>query len=62
MTRSHRASRKSLKSNGFNHLFVDHESIRAGDKWADALRIAKGSCRVLCLVTPYRLDSDEVLR
>ena len=49
-----------LKRNGFDDLFVDHDSIRAGDKWTDALRSAKGSCRVvMCLVTPEWLASDE---
>jgi formylglycine-generating enzyme required for sulfatase activity len=49
-----------LKRNGFDDLFVDHESIRTGDKWTEALRRAKGSCRVVvCLVTPEWLASDE---
>jgi formylglycine-generating enzyme required for sulfatase activity len=49
-----------LKANGFTDLFVDHDSIRAGDKWAEELRRAKGSCRVvLCLATPHWLASDE---
>ena len=49
-----------LKRNGFDDLFVDHDSIRSGDKWTDALRRAKGSCRVVvCLVTPEWLASDE---
>ncbi len=49
-----------LAANGFDDLFVDHSDIRAGDKWGDALRRAKGSCRVvLCLVTPEWLASDE---
>lgn len=49
-----------LRTNGFDDLFVDHSAIRGGDKWADALRRAKASCRVvLCLVTPNWLASDE---
>lgn len=49
-----------LKANGFDDLFVDYASIRSGDKWADALRRAKASCRVvLCIVTPEWLSSDE---
>ena len=49
-----------LKANGFDDLFVDHDSIRAGDKWAEELRRAKGACRVvLCLVTQQWLESDE---
>jgi hypothetical protein len=49
-----------LKREGFDDLFVDHASIRSGDKWREALRHAKGSCRiVLCLVTAEWLASDE---
>lgn len=49
-----------LKRNRFDDLFVDHKNIYSGDKWTDALRSAKGSCRVvLCLVTPDWLASDE---
>src|SRR5690348_11413729 len=49
-----------LIAQGFDDLFVDHESIRGGDKWGDALRAAKASCRaVICLVTPQWLASDE---
>ena len=49
-----------LRANGFDDFFVDHDSIRSGDKWADALRRAKGACRVvLCLVTLEWLASDE---
>ncbi|HVM79565.1 MAG TPA: SUMF1/EgtB/PvdO family nonheme iron enzyme [Stellaceae bacterium] len=49
-----------LRGNGFDDLFVDHADIRSGDKWTEALRRAKGSCRVvLCLVTPAWLSSDE---
>ena len=49
-----------LKREGFDDLFIDHASIRSGDKWRDALRHAKASCRiVLCLVTAEWLASDE---
>lgn len=49
-----------LKSGGFSDLFIDHSSIRGGDKWADALRANAGACRVvLCLVTPNWLSSGE---
>jgi len=49
-----------LKANGFDDVFVDHESVRGGDKWTEALRRAKASCRVvLCVVTPAWLHSDE---
>ena len=49
-----------LTREGFDDLFMDHANIRSGDKWREALRHAKGSCRiVLCLVTPEWLASDE---
>lgn len=49
-----------LKANGFDDIFIDHGSIQFGDRWTDALRRAKGSCRViLCLVTHDWLLSDE---
>jgi len=49
-----------LTANGFDDFFIDHDSIRSGDKWTDELRRAKGSCRVvLCLVTREWLASDE---
>ena len=49
-----------LRANGFDDIFIDHVSIRTGDKWAEELRAAKASCRVvLCLVTPEWLHSDE---
>ena len=49
-----------LKAEGFDDLFVDHSDIRGGDKWTEALRLAKGAARVvLCLVTPRWLASDE---
>ena len=49
-----------LTANGFDDLFVDYKHIRVGDKWAEALRAAQASCRVvLFLVTPSWLASDE---
>jgi hypothetical protein len=49
-----------LARNGCTDVFVDHTEIRVGDRWTDALRNAKASCRiVLCLVTPRWLQSDE---
>jgi len=49
-----------LKRQGFDDIFVDHASIRAGDKWTEALQRASGSCRVvLCLVTPDWLASSD---
>lgn len=49
-----------LTQNGFDDLFIDHDHIRSGDKWTEALRRAKGACRVvLCLITPEWLESDE---
>lgn len=49
-----------LSANGFTDMFVDHDAIRAGAKWAEQLRSAKRSCRVvLCFVTPEWLNSDE---
>ena len=49
-----------LKKQGFDDIFVDHDSIRSGDKWSEALRRAGGSCRViLSLVTPDWLASSE---
>lgn len=49
-----------LKRSGFDDLFVDHDSLRSGDKWTDALRRESGSCRVVvCLVTSAWLASDE---
>ncbi len=45
---------------GFDDCFIDHSDIRGGDKWTDALRRAKGACRVvLCLITSNWLASDE---
>ncbi len=49
-----------LTHNGFDDLFIDHDDIRTGDKWTEALRRAKNACRVvLCLVTAEWLESDE---
>lgn len=49
-----------LRKSGFDDIFLDHRSIRSGDKWTEALRRAGGSCRVvLCLVTPTWLASSE---
>jgi hypothetical protein len=49
-----------LRARGFDDIFVDYDSIRAGDKWTETLRRASGSCRVvLCLVTPDWLASSE---
>ncbi|MDE3113956.1 MAG: SUMF1/EgtB/PvdO family nonheme iron enzyme [Pseudomonadota bacterium] len=49
-----------LVQNGFDDLFIDHDDIRSGDKWTEALRRAKSACRVvLCLITPEWLESDE---
>ena len=49
-----------LKNKGFEDIFLDHSSIRSGDKWTEALRRAGGSCRVvLSLVTPGWLASSE---
>ncbi|WP_082914887.1 toll/interleukin-1 receptor domain-containing protein [Paramagnetospirillum marisnigri] len=49
-----------LVCEGFTDVFVDNSEIRTGDRWADILRSAKASCRiVICLVTPDWLNSDE---
>jgi hypothetical protein len=49
-----------LKRQGFDDIFVDHDSIRSGDKWTETLRRAGSSCRVvLSLVTPNWLASSE---
>jgi TIR domain len=49
-----------LRKQGFDDLFVDHGSIRSGDKWTEALRRAGGACRVvLSLVTANWLGSSE---
>jgi hypothetical protein len=49
-----------LKANGFNDIFIDHESIAGGEKWRDALRASASSCRVVIpLVTPNWLASAE---
>jgi hypothetical protein len=49
-----------LRSRGFTEIFIDHTSIVVGEKWAQALREASGTCRVVaCLVTQPWLASDE---
>jgi hypothetical protein len=49
-----------LRANGFTDIFIDHTSIVVGEKWAEALREAPGTCRVVaCLVTQPWLASDE---
>jgi TIR domain len=49
-----------LRANGFNDLFIDHQSIAGGEKWPEALRASAGSCRVvMCLVTPNWLISSD---
>jgi len=49
-----------LRANGFDDVFIDHQSIAGGDKWPEALRTSAGSCRVVvCLVTPHWLASLE---
>ncbi len=49
-----------LRANGFSDLFVDHSTIRPGERWADALRASASTCRVVaCLVTERWLASVE---
>jgi formylglycine-generating enzyme required for sulfatase activity len=49
-----------LHIRGFTDLFIDHNNISGGEKWAQALRDASGACRVIiCLVTEHWLASDE---
>jgi formylglycine-generating enzyme required for sulfatase activity len=49
-----------LRGRGFTDIFIDHSSIAGGEKWAQALRDASGTCRVVvCLVTQRWLASDE---
>jgi hypothetical protein len=49
-----------LRAKGFTDIFIDHTSIVVGEKWAQALREASGTCRVVaCLVTQPWLASDE---
>ena len=49
-----------MKQHGFSDLFIDHSNIRGGDKWADALRDAAGSCKlVVLLITHSWLASGE---
>jgi hypothetical protein len=55
-----RALEAWLHAKGFTDIFIDHTSIMVGEKWADALREASGTCRVVaCLVTQPWLTSDE---
>ena len=49
-----------LRGRGFSDLFIDHNNILVGEKWAQALRYEAGACRVIvCLVTENWLASDE---
>ena len=49
-----------MKQHGFSDLFIDHSNIRGGDIWADALRDAAGSCKlVVLLITHSWLASGE---
>ncbi len=49
-----------LRGRGFTDIFIDHSNIAGGEKWAQALRDATGTCRVVvCLVTQRWLASDE---
>jgi formylglycine-generating enzyme required for sulfatase activity len=49
-----------LGSRGFSEVFVEHSNIVGGEKWAQALRDAAGSCRVvICIVTENWLKSDD---
>ena len=49
-----------LKSNGFNDIFIDQESIAGGDKWAEELKRSASACRVVIfIVTPNWLASAE---
>jgi hypothetical protein len=55
-----RALEAWLRAEGFTDIFIDHTSIVVGEKWAQALREASGTCRVVaCLVTLPWLTSDE---
>jgi formylglycine-generating enzyme required for sulfatase activity len=55
-----RALEAWLHAKGFTDIFIDHTSIVVGEKWAEALRDASGTCRVVaCLVTQPWLASDE---
>jgi TIR domain len=55
-----RALEAWLRAEGFTDIFIDHTSIVVGEKWAQALREASGTCRVVaCLVTQPWLASDE---
>ena len=49
-----------LRGRGFTDLFIDHNNITGGEKWAQALRDASGACRVIiCFATEDWLASDE---
>lgn len=49
-----------LLRNGFEDIFLDHESLAGGAKWREELRASAGACRVVvCLVTANWLASDE---
>jgi hypothetical protein len=49
-----------LRRNDFTDIFIDHNDISGGEKWAQALRDSAGACRVImCLVTKQWLASDE---
>jgi TIR domain len=49
-----------LRRNDFTNIFIDHNDISGGEKWAQALRESAGACRVImCLVTNQWLASDE---
>ena len=49
-----------LHGRGFTDLFIDHSNIAGGEKWAQTLRDAAGTCRVVvCIVTERWLASDE---
>ncbi len=49
-----------LSQNGFAEVFIDHDSILGGEKWADELKRSAGSCRViLFIITGNWLSSQE---
>ena len=49
-----------LKANGFNDVFIDHQSIAGGDKWAEELKRSASACRVVIfIITPNWLSSAE---
>jgi hypothetical protein len=46
-----RALEAWMRADGFTDIFIDHTSIVVGEKWAQALREASGTCRIVaCLV------------